>query len=55
MFLNTQTCYIAALHGHLKILKWARKHGCSWNSGTCTLAGANGHFEALARDIKMGF
>ena len=25
----------AAYPGHLKILRWAREHGCEWDEQTC--------------------
>jgi hypothetical protein len=36
------------------MLKWARENGCLWDADTCSEAALRGHFEALARNIKMG-
>jgi hypothetical protein len=34
---DEDTCYFAALHGHLTVLIFAREHGCKWDSGkSCT-------------------
>ena len=37
----------AAREGHLEILKWAREHGCEWDSFTCANAALGGHLETL--------
>jgi len=29
------------------MLKWAREHGCEWNSKVCSYAAYNGHIEIL--------
>ena len=39
--------YGAASGGHLNLLKWALKNGCSWDSATCAHAAINGHLEVL--------
>jgi hypothetical protein len=31
-------CYEAARRGHVGTLKWARVHGCRWNTWTCSAA-----------------
>jgi hypothetical protein len=41
------TCHSAAAGGHLAVLKWAREHGCPWNSGTCAAAAQGGHLDVL--------
>ena len=36
----------AALHWHLKVLRWAREHGCEWNAANCASdADERGHAE----------
>ena len=40
-------CSIAALNGHLEVLKWARGNGCPWNKQTCSYAAINGDLEVL--------
>jgi hypothetical protein len=42
-----QICRIAALNGHLEILRWARSQGCPWDEITCTWAAQKGHLEVL--------
>jgi len=38
---------VAARNGHLKLLQWAREHGCPWNEWTCWKAAEGGHLEVL--------
>jgi hypothetical protein len=45
---------VGALALHLELLKWARENDCPWDEKTCSVAAKKGHFEALARNIKMG-
>ena len=45
--LPQETCFWAAKHGHLEVLKFARGVGCPWNADTCTAAAMNGHLEVL--------
>jgi hypothetical protein len=47
-------CYGAVEGGNLGILKWARENNCPWDEHVCSLAAKVEHFEALARNIKMG-
>jgi len=42
-----RTCALAALDGHLEVLRWAREHGCPWDNRTCYAAAACGHLEVL--------
>ena len=42
-----RTCSAAAREGHLDILKWARDHGCDWDSETCWFAAQGGHLDVL--------
>ena len=44
---NSDTCYYAALGGHLEVLKWARDNGCEWGKDTCYFAARNGHLDVL--------
>ena len=30
------SCALAAEHGHLEVLQWAREHGAPWNEETLT-------------------
>ena len=40
-------CKLAAMDGNLEMLKWARAHGCEWDSNTCAHAALGGHLEVL--------
>jgi hypothetical protein len=40
-----QTCWYAAMGGHLEVLKWARKNDCPWDEHTCKFAAMGGHLE----------
>ncbi len=40
-------CSIAAKHGHLDILVWARSQDCPWGPTTCSRAAKHGHLEVL--------
>ena len=42
-------CDIAAKHGWLDLLRWARENGsqAKWDSWTCSFAAWNGHLETL--------
>jgi hypothetical protein len=44
---SDHTCPYSAIHGNLKVLKWARENGCEWNSWTCAYAARNGHLHVL--------
>ena len=35
------------MSGELEVLKWAREHGCPWDSDTCTYATVFGHTTLL--------
>jgi hypothetical protein len=35
---DERTCGIAAMGGHLEVLKWARVNGCPWGVWTCAYA-----------------
>ena len=41
------TCFAAADHGHLDVLKWLRENGCPWDEETCAYAARGGHLEVL--------
>ena len=41
------TCEYSAWEGNLHVLKWARQHGCLWNSRTCAFAALGGHLDVL--------
>lgn len=43
----SKTCYFAACHGQLEILKWARDRGLPWNEFVCQVAAQNGRLTAL--------
>ena len=38
---------MAAERGHLEVLRWAREHGCPWESDSCIQAARVGHLEVL--------
>ncbi len=40
-------CVLAALHGHVEILAWARVNNFRWDSGVCAAAAGGGHLEVL--------
>ena len=46
---DTMTCNLAAKHGHLNIIKWARNQNppCPWSRSTCHYAAKNGHLHVL--------
>ena len=41
------TCELAALGGHLKVLRFARENRCPWDEWTCARAAEGGHLEVL--------
>jgi len=46
-FLDEDGIAVAALNGHLEVVKYLRKLGISWNEDTCSNAAKNGHLELL--------
>jgi hypothetical protein len=38
---------MAALNGHLSVLRWCRANGCPWDASTCANAAKNGHLGLL--------
>src|SRR5437899_1988986 len=40
-------CALAAAHGYLNLINWARANGCPWNERTCEQAAEGGHLEVL--------
>lgn len=44
---DESVCALAALHGHLDVIKYGRKHGCIWDETTCNHAARGGHFDIL--------
>lgn len=42
-FWREEICTLAAEHGSLECLIYAREHGCPWNADVCDVALANGH------------
>ena len=40
-------CELAARHGYLNLIKWARTNGCPWDVYTCSYAADGGHLEVL--------
>ncbi len=45
-------CSFLASQGALTCLKWARNHGCVWNSDTCASAACGGHLDLL-KSIRL--
>ncbi len=43
----SKVCEIAALHGNLDMIKWARSNDYKWNENTCSGAALNGHLDIL--------
>ena len=46
-FEDVLLCKEAARRGYVSTLKWAREHGCDWNSRTCKYAARYGHLDCL--------
>ncbi len=44
---NHDTCSLAAMYGHLEVLKFARAYDCNWNWKTCAMAAKNGHLDII--------
>jgi len=44
---DEDVCFWTARHGHLELLKWARKNRCSWNNSICAKAAKKGQLEIL--------
>jgi hypothetical protein len=46
---ETETCELAAEHGHLDVLRWLRAQDppCPWHELTCCYAAAEGHLDVL--------
>ena len=47
VIINKRSCPLAAKYGNLRLLKWLREIGCSWDSWTCSNAVSNGHLEVV--------
>ena len=45
--LDDRSCTLAAMNGHLEVLKYLHEKGCEWNEYACTNAAMNGHLEVL--------
>ncbi|KAG5190285.1 hypothetical protein JKP88DRAFT_299400 [Tribonema minus] len=48
------TCSAAAGGGHLKTLRWPRKHGCPWHVTACSRAAEKGHLPVLRWLLRRG-
>lgn len=51
---NTAVCYMAAMNGHLELLKRAREMGFQWDSLTTRMAKNRKHLDVLEYAIKNG-
>ena len=47
-------CIVAAKHGHLEMLKWARSVGYPWDPNTTSAAAAGGHLDCLRYAVEEG-
>ncbi len=45
---------MAAQHGNLTTLKWARANGCPWNKGTMQAAATGMHLDVFKRALDNG-
>lgn len=46
---DEETCAMAALNGHLEIIKWARSREppCPWDEDTCAMAALNAQMAVI--------
>ena len=49
---SENVCFLAALHGHLEVLRWARSQGCPWNKSLTWTAAMSGQLKVLVWLIK---
>ena len=54
VFVKRRDVACAAESGHLAVLRWAREHGCHWDSDTRGLAAKGGHLEVLLWAVGTG-
>ena len=47
-------CELAAVGGHTALLRYARQHGCPWDTRTCEGAARGGHLGCLWFASKLG-
>ena len=47
-------CQVAAEHGHLDCLMYAREQGCRWDASACSAAAWNGHLACLMYAHEQG-
>jgi hypothetical protein len=38
---------MAAMAGHVEMVKWLHNHGCPWDTLTCSSAARSGHLRVL--------
>src|SRR5436190_9729238 len=53
--LPNDACEIAAMNGHLGILKFLLENECGWNSFACSWAAFNGHLEIVKWVKENGY
>ena len=53
-FTTEYACMLAAVGGHLEVLKWLRFIGCPWNGSVLECARLFNHWELLAWAIENG-
>jgi len=51
---NCDMCALAGKYGHLKMLKYLRKSGFSWDDRTCNFSEQNGHYECFKYAYEKG-
>jgi hypothetical protein len=51
---SEQVCSLAALHGHLGVLKWCRENGLQWDKWVCIFAGLRGYLMILKYAVENG-
>ncbi len=51
---ESDTCEVAAMCGHLECLKYAHEHGSPWTAKTCEAAAMNNHLDCLVYAHENG-
>jgi ankyrin repeat protein len=51
---NCDICALAGKYGHLKMLKYLRKNGFSWDDRTCNFSEQNRHYECFKYAYEKG-
>jgi hypothetical protein len=52
---SAQTCFCAAVDGHVDTLRWLHENGCPWNAAhTCEAAAAGGSIDVIEYVVQQG-